>query len=263
VLQPNDPLLQNLNKVDVNLQDQTNQVYVQTLLSKDYALRIGLEHKRLKITSETLSTTPTGQDFTFENTDYYSFFGGLKIDTYDNRYFPNNGAYINGDFNWYLGANGFNQNFENFSIAKLDMGYAFSFGNRWSFNISTSGGFQLGDRSTNFLNFALGGYGQNFINNIDSFYGYDYLSLVGNSFVKAEFTVDYELFPKQHLLFSGNFANIHNNIFDDGEWLTLPDYTGYGVGYSLETFLGPIEGKYTWSPETGQSYWFFNVGYWF
>jgi NTE family protein len=263
VLQPGDPLLQNLNKVDIDLQDQTNQLYFQTLLAKDYALNFGLEHKRLKITSETLNTTNDGKDFTFENTDYYSLFGGLKIDTYDNRYFPNNGFYIKGDLNWYLGANGFNQNFENFSIIKGDFGYAFSLSEKLSFNLGASGGFQLGDRSTNFLNFALGGYGENFINNFDSFYGYDYLSLVGNSFLKAEFTLDYEIFKKQHILFSGNFANINNNIFDNGEWLSSPDYSGYALGYSLETFLGPIEAKYTWSPETGDGYWFLNVGYWF
>ena len=40
-------------------------------------------------------------------------------------------------------------------------------------------------------------------------------------------------------MLSGNFANIDNNIFDDGEWLTSPDYTGYALGYSVETFLGP------------------------
>ncbi len=262
VLQPDDPLLSNLNKVEIELNDHTNQLYFQTLFAKEYALKLGFEHKHLKITTETLSTV-NNTEFTFENTDYYSLFGGLKIDTYDNPHFPNRGVFFDGRFHWYLSANGFNDAFESFSIAKANMGYAFSLSDRLSFNLQTSGGFQLGDRSTNFLNFALGGYGENFINNFDSFYGYDYVSLVGNSFVKADFTIDYELFKKHHVLFSGNFANINNNIFDDGEWLTSPDYTGYAIGYSLETFLGPIEGKYTWSPETNDSYWFFNVGFWF
>ena len=262
VLQPDNPLLLDLNKVDVELQDQTNQLYFQTLFAKDYALSLGFEHKRLKITSETL-TDDNDDQFTFENTDYYSLFGGLKIDTYDNRYFPNNGVLIEGNFHWYLGANGFNQDFNSFSIAKANFGYAFSLGDKLSFNLGTSGGFQLGDRSTNFLNFAFGGYGQNFINNFDTFYGYDYVSIVGNSFVKADFNLDFELFNKQHIMLSANYANIHNNIFDDGEWLTSPDYSGYALGYSLETFLGPIEAKYTWSPETKDSHWFLNMGFWF
>lgn len=263
LLQPDDPLLINLNKVDVELQDQTNQLFFQTLLAKEFAVNAGFEHKSLKITTENLNNTNAAEDFTFENTDYFSLFGNLKIDNYDNRYFPNNGFWFDGNVHWYIASNGFNNDFEPFSIAKAEIGYAFSPLDKLSIHLKTSGGFQLGDRSTNFLNFAFGGYGENFINNIDSFYGYDYLSIVGNSFVKADINLDYEVFKKQHVMLSGNFANINNNIFDDGEWLSTPDYTGYALGYSIETFLGPIEAKYTYSPEEKESYWFFNVGFWF
>ncbi|WP_306420457.1 patatin-like phospholipase family protein [uncultured Winogradskyella sp.] len=263
LLQPDDPLLVNLNKVDVELQDQTNQLYFQTLLAKEFAINLGVEHKRLKITTENLNNNNAEEDFTFENTDYFSLFGNLKIDKYDNRYFPNNGFWFDGNVHWYLTASGFNNDFEPFSIAKAEIGYAFSPLDKLSINLKTSGGFQLGDRSTNFLNFAFGGYGENFINNIDSFYGYDYLSVVGNSFVKADINLDYELFKKHHIMLSGNFANIEDNIFDDDEWISVPDYTGYALGYSIETFLGPIEAKYTISPELKESYWFFNVGFWF
>lgn len=263
VLQSDNPLLTNLNKVDVELEDQTNQIYFQTLLAKEFELDLGFEHKRLKITSENLISGVAEQAFTFENTDYFSVFGMLKIDTYDNKYFPNSGFWFDGNAHWYVGADGFNQDFQSFSIAKADIGYAFSPTDKLSFHLQTSGGFQLGDRSTNFLNFAFGGYGENFINNIDSFYGYDYLSIVGNSFVKADITLDYEIFDKNHIILAGNFANIGDNIFDDGAWISTPDYTGYALGYSLETFLGPIEAKYTISPELKESYWFFNVGFWF
>lgn len=263
LLQPEDPLLVGLNKVDVELQDQTNQLFFQTILAKEFEISSGFEHKRLKITTETLNSTSVGDDFTFENTDYFSLFGNLKLDAYDNKYFPNTGFNFDGNIHWYIGANGFNEDFNPFSIAKADIGYAFSPTDKWSFHLQTSGGFQLGDRSTNFLDFAFGGYGQNFINNIESFYGYDYLSIVGNSFVKAEIDIDYELFKKQHIILSANFANIGNNIFDDSEWFSLPDFTGYALGYSIETFIGPIEAKYTYSPEEKESYWFFNVGFWF
>ncbi|WP_073083351.1 patatin-like phospholipase family protein [Winogradskyella jejuensis] len=263
LLQPDDPLLVNLNKVDVELQDQTNQLYFQTLLAKEFELNAGFEHKRLKITTENLNNNNTAEDFVFENTDYFSLFGNFKVDTYDNKYFPNNGFWFNGLLHWYIAANGFNNDFEPFSIAKADIGYAFSPFGDLSVHLNTSGGFQLGDRSTSFLDFAFGGYGQNFINNFGSFYGYDYVSVVGNSFVKADITLDYEMFKKHHIMLSANFANIDDNIFDDGEWFTAPDYSGYALGYSIETFLGPVEVKYTISPELKESYWFFNVGFWF
>ncbi len=263
VLNDNDPLLANINKIDVELQDQTNRLYVQTLLAKDFALSFGGEHKRLKIKSETLLSQNQEDDIIFENTDYFSLYGTLLLDTYDNRHFPNKGVFIDGDVHWYIGASDFNANFSNYTIAKANLGYAFSFGDKLAFNLQSAGGFTIGNESTNFLDFAIGGYGHNFINNFSSFLGYDYISLTGNSFVKGTITADFEPFKKHHFLFTANYANIGNNIFENSEWISRPDFSGYGLGYSFETFLGPVEAKYTWSPETDDGFWYFNIGFWF
>lgn len=252
-----------LNKIDVELQDQTNQFYLQTLFRKDFALSIGAEHKRLKIKSETITLNSQTDEFLFENTDYGSVFGTLKLDTYDNKYFPKRGFYFDGDLHWYLVSSGFNAGFEPFSILKADLGYAFSVSDKLAFNLKTEGGFKIGENATNTLDFALGGYGNNFINNFIPFYGYDFISLTGNSYVKASASADYEIFKKHHITLEGNWANVDDGIFETGEWFTLPDYRGYALGYGIETFLGPIQAKYTYSPEQGTSIWFFNIGFWF
>ncbi|MFL1010900.1 patatin-like phospholipase family protein [Flavisericum labens] len=252
-----------LKKLDVKLEDQTNQFYLQTLFRRDFSLSMGVEHKRLEINSETISGNNTNEDFLLENTDYVSLVGNLKLDTYDDKYFPKRGVYFNGDLNIYLYASGFVDNFKDFSIAKADMGYAFSVSDKLSFNLKTSGGFKLGDKSTRTLDFALGGYGNNLINNFIPFLGYDFISLTGNSYVKAWATADYELFKNHHITLEGNWANVDDNIFDTGEWFTLPDYRGYALGYAVETFLGPVQAKYSYSPEQGRSKWFFNIGFWF
>lgn len=263
VLEEGDPSLPGLNKIDVELQDQTNQFYLQTLFRKDFALSLGAEHKRLKIKSETLSDDTQNNEVIFENTDYLSLFGSLKLDTYSNKYFPKRGIYFNGDFHVYLHASKFNQEFLQFSIAKADIGYAFSLSDKFAVNILTQGGFKIGDNSTTFLNFALGGYGNSFINNFIPFFGYDFLSLTGNSFVKGSLVLDYELIKKNHLTLVANFANIEDGIFNTGEWITAPDYSGYAIGYGIETFLGTLQAHYSWSPEQNDGYWFFNVGFWF
>jgi len=252
-----------INKLDVKLRDQTNQFYLQTLFRKDFALSIGAEHKRLTIKSETITIDDETDEFLFENTDYFSVFGNLKLDTYDNKYYPSSGVYFCGDFHSYLFASNFNKGFDRFSIAKADIGYAFSVSEKISFNLQTSGGFKVGDNSTNTLDFALGGYGNNLINNFIPFLGYDFISLTGNSYVKAYASADYELFKKHHLTLEINWANIDEDIFESGEWFTLPDFRGYGLGYGVETFLGPIQAKFSYSPEQRQSIWYFNVGFWF
>jgi len=252
-----------INQLDVDLRDQTNQFYLQTLFRKDFALSIGAEHKRLNIKSETITLDDETNQFTFENTDYFSVFGNLKLDTYDNKYYPSSGIYFNGNFHTYLLASDFNEDFSEFSIASAEMGYAFKLSDKFSINLMTSGGFSVGGLGTEALGFALGGYGNDFINNFIPFLGYDFISLTGDSYVKAYGALDYEIFKKNHLTFEANWANIENNIFETGEWFTLPDYRGYAVGYGIETFLGPIQAKYSFSPEQDESVWYFALGFWF
>ncbi|NMH87453.1 patatin-like phospholipase family protein [Flavivirga algicola] len=252
-----------VNKIDAELQDQTNQFYVQTLFRKDFALSLGAEHKRLEIKSPTLASNDPEEEFIFENTDYFSVFGNLKLDTYDNKYFPKRGFYFNGDAHLYLYASKYNKTFDRFSIVRADMGYAFSVSDKLAFNLQSHGGFKLGDKSTQTLDFALGGYGNNLINNFVPFLGYDFFSLTGDSYVKGSINADYEIFKNHHITLEGNWANVGDNIFDSGEWFSFSDYNGYALGYAIDTFVGPIQGKFSYSPEQKEGIWFFNIGFWF
>lgn len=264
ILEDDDIVLQSINKIDVKLGDITNQFFLQTLFRKDFSLKLGVEHKWLKITSETFIDMDNNEEkTTFENSHFFSLFGKLKFDTYDNRFFPKEGFLFDGDFHLYLSSSDFNENFSQFSFAKGKIGYTLGITEKFAINAESEGGFKIGDDSNNSLNFALGGYGNNFINNFITFYGYDYLSITGSGFVKGTVNLDYEIFKKQHIIFSANYANVGDEIFKSGNWISVPDYTGYAVGYSAETFLGPIEVKYTWSPEIDDGKWFFNVGFWF
>ena len=143
------------------------------------------------------------------------------------------------------------------------MGLAFQPLNNLSLNIETEGGFKLGTSDVTSFDFILGGFGNNLINNFIPFFGYEFLSLPGNSFVKAYARLDYNLTPKNHLLFAVNVANVEDDLFRTGEWFTAPDFSGFGVGYGLESFIGPIQVYYSWTPQINESNVFFSVGYWF
>ena len=262
ILTQDELALSDLNKVDIELSDLTNQFYLQTLFRRDFSLTIGAEHKHLKIISETFAEEEN-EETTFEKSDYFGLFGNLKFDTYSNKYFPKSGFFFEGDFHLYLSSTDFNNNFSEFSFAKAKIGYVIPFSSRFSARLGSEGGFKIGDDSNNSLNFAIGGYGNDLINNFVPFYGYDFISVTGNSFVKGSIDLDFEWIKKHHINFGVNYSNIGEDIFVDGEWFTAPDYSGYAIGYSLETFLGPLEGKYTWSPENSESFWMFNLGFWF
>jgi len=269
------PIGTNVNTINLDVTDFTNQIYLQTVLQEEFAFQIGVEYKFLKYSTRTLadfSSVPNANALSisssterafFEKSNYFSTYGNLRLDTYDDKYFPTKGLFFDGDFHYYLLSSDFNENFKDFSISKARMGMAFPILKNLSLNVETEGGFKLGTSNVTSFDFVLGGFGTNLINNFIPFYGYDFLSLPGNSFVKAYARLDFEFAKKNHFLLAANYANVDDDIFRTGEWFTAPNFSGYGIGYGWESFLGPVQVLYSWSPEGDNSNIFFSIGYWF
>ena len=249
-----------INSVNIDFTDITNQAYVQTIFAQKFSFGAGLEFKYLNIKSETLeNSTPI-----FDKSNYLSAFGYLKYDSFNQKYFPKKGWSFSGDLKTFLYSSDYTNLFERFSIARADAGIVFEPIKRTTIKLQTEGGFAIGERTISFFDFVLGGYGFVSVNNIKPFMGYDFLSLAGDSYVKGTITADYEIYKKHHINFTANFANVGNRIFEHTEdWLSKPKYTGYGIGYGMESIIGPLEIKHSWSPETKDHHTWFSVGFWF
>ena len=248
-----------VNNINVDYSDQTNQIYFQSLFVQKFLIGGGLELKYLKIKSGTLANV----DPIIDRSSYTSLFGYLKFDSFDNKYFPKKGWYFTGDIQSFLFSSNYTGDFKPFSIAKGDFGVAATLFENATVKIQTDAGFSFGQESVPFFNFILGGYGYNTINGFKYLYGYDYMSVVANSYIKSTATLDYEFYKKNHINFSANFANIGNRIFESVDWISIPKYSGYAVGYGLETVIGPIEVKYSWSPEQPKGFTWFSIGFLF
>jgi NTE family protein len=248
-----------LNTINIDFSDLTNQVYFQSLFVQKFLIGGGLEYKFLKIKSETLAN----MDPIIDKSDYLSVFGYMKYDSLDNKYFPKKGWFFSGDIQSYLLSSDYTKEFNTFSIAKADFGVAATIFKNTTIKIQTEAGFSFGNDSVAFFNFVLGGYGYNPIDNFRYFYGYDFLSIAGNSYIKSTGTIDYEFYKKNHFNFSANYANLGDRIFESVDWVSWPKYSGYVIGYGLETVIGPIEVKHSWSPDTQKGYTWFSVGFLF
>lgn len=246
-----------LNSINIDFADLTNQAYIQTIFIQKFLIGGGVEHKLLKIRSENLS----GSNPIFENSNYLSIFGYLTYDSYDNKLFPKEGWAFTGDFQSYLYSSNYTNEFNRYSIAKGEIGMVKSIYKKLTLKVQSEAGFTIGDDSVPFFDFVLGGYGFNTINNFKHFYGYDFLSIAGGSYIKSCFTLDYEIYKKNHINFSANYANVEDGLFQNGNWLSKPRYNGYAIGYALESIIGPIEIKYSWSPELSKGYAYFSVGF--
>lgn len=248
----------NVENINLDFQNFVNKAYLQTILLRKFNFGAGIEHQRLILKSPTL---PKSVRY-IENSNFLSLISFLNYDTFDNKYFPRKGIYFKGNINYYFHSSNENEFFENYSIAKADIGFAFPIFKKFSILFQNEGGFKVGHTNTPYFDFVLGGYGFKDINNIRPFYGYDFLSLNGDSYVKNCTTLDFEFYKKNHLNFSYNATNIGSFIFNSTKtWLTKPSYFGYGLGYGLETIIGPVEIKYTWNPETRFDGLWFNIGF--
>ncbi|HWR94067.1 MAG TPA: patatin-like phospholipase family protein [Flavobacterium sp.] len=248
-----------INSIDVYYSNFTNQIYFQSLLSNKFLIGGGLSLDYLDISfDDDISSSPQ-----IDESSYFSVFAYMKYDSFDNKYFPNKGWYMSGDLQSYLVSSNYTGDFIPFSILKGEVGVVKNIFHKTTLKLGAEGGFSFGNQSVHFFDFVLGGYGFKTINNFRHFYGYDFLSIAGNSYLKADATIDYEFIKKNHLNATANFAYLKDDLFQTLDWISLPRITGYAVGYGLETLIGPIEVKYSYSPEIKENFFWVSIGFWF
>ncbi|WP_457619006.1 patatin-like phospholipase family protein [Lutibacter sp.] len=258
-----------VNKINLEYEDFTNQIYFQTVFNRKFALGVGVEHKNIRAYTETVYPSDDGGDVTnkdrlyFDKSNYLNVLGYLKIDTYDKKYFQKKGFYMDIDFKWYFTSSDYNNNFVPFSLLKAKLGMAYTFfNNKLTTHLVSEAGITVGENNNRVLEYNVGGYGENYINNFIPFYGYDFAELSDNSFLRSTFTLRYEFLPKNYFSVTANYARVEPDLFNQGK-IFENTKSGYMAGYGLDTFFGPIEINYAWSPDHNMKFWYFNVGYWF
>ena len=251
----------NISKTPINYNDFSSQLFLQTAFSTNIALRIGVENKYVRISYESLINNQPEKLF-LDNTNYINVYSNLLIDTYDDQNFPKKGIFLSAEYKAYLIASKFVDNFNPFSQLKGKLGGAITIGDKFTTEIVSEGGITIGNSDSRIFNYFLGGNNQNFINNFTSFYGYDVGDLSESSFLKSSVRFRYELYRNHFVSFIANAARAEEDLFNKGA-IFENTKTGYAFGYSLKSPIGPIEVNYSWSPDTSQNFWFFNVGFWF
>ncbi|WP_238527938.1 BamA/TamA family outer membrane protein [Aquimarina agarivorans] len=255
-----------INFVDIETVDITTQLYLETILGQKFGFRIGLEHKFLKNSTETIGVDSNQVPGTvLDNVNYYSAYAALKFDSFDDKYFPTRGVLFTGSFTGYPFSSIPSDQFEEFAVTKATLNYAVPISKHFSGLAQAASGIRLGKATgVNSLDFFLGGFGAKPINNQVPFYGYDFLQLSGESYVKGLLQLDYNFWTKHHINIAANFANVGNEIFNIREIYELKGFSGYALGYGYNSPIGPIQVKYAFSDDqktTGKV--LFSVGYWF
>ena len=252
----------NVSQIELNYNDFTTEIFLQTTFGRKFAAGVGVELKNLLITTETL-TGANNRRITFDNSNYLNFDTYLKLDTYDDPSFPTRGVFADVGGKWYAWSSDHLDNFESFVQLGGRVGFATTFWDRLTFQYTNDAGFTFENPESEVFDFYMGGYNQNYINTFVPMYGYEFAQLSGNSFLRSEFLLRYRIATNHYASFIANYGRVDENVFSDGRDLFEDVLSGYAIGYSLDTILGPIEIKYSWSPENSDRYWLFNLGFWF
>ena len=248
-----------IESINIDFTDFTNQVYIQTIFARRFLLGGGVEYKHLKVKSPTIQNI----NATFDDSGYLSLYGYVKFDSYDKKHFPTQGYYFSGEAKGYVYSTDYTNDYNNFTIIKSEVGTAKTLARNFTVELQAEVGFAIGENDVPTFDFILGGYGYHNVHTFRHFFGYDFLSISGNSYLKGSATFDYEFLRKNHVNITANYANMGSNLYEEAKLLSIPQYTGYAVGYGMETIIGPLEVKHSWSPETGKHYTWFSVGFWF
>ncbi len=248
-------------KVPVDYNDFTTQLYIQTTIKNKLALRIGIEDKFLKIFTDEIINDETVRKF-FDNSNYLNAFAKIAFDSYDTKYYPKKGFYFDTNYIVYLLSANSEDNFNSFSQLYGELGYVYTFFDKFSMHFISGAGITIGSNGNGVHDYHLGGNNENFINTFVPFYGYNVAELNATSFLKSALTIRYEVFNKNFISFTGNFSRVEEDLWNSGS-IFDDTKSGYAVGYGLNTLIGPIEVKYSWTPDNKQDFWVFNLGFWF
>ncbi|MGI9530664.1 patatin-like phospholipase family protein [Lutimonas sp.] len=248
-------------KIPIRYIDFTTRLFLQSTIKDRWAFRIGLEHKFLNTFTDEIIDDETNRIY-FEKSHFLNAFGKIMLDTYDTKYFPKKGVFLNSEYLLYGVSSDFNNNFNTFAQLSGRVGFAYTFFDKLTTHIISEAGVTLGSNENQVLDYHLGGYNENYINTFVPFYGYGFAELNESAFLRTALTVRYELFKKNFLSFTGNFGRINDDIWNDGR-IFEETRSGYAAGYGINTIIGPIELLYSWNPDNNQDYWYINVGFWF
>ncbi|MGB2128446.1 MAG: patatin-like phospholipase family protein [Flavicella sp.] len=250
-----------VNSINKYFIDFTSMAYFQTTFNRIFAIGGGIEFKRLELYTNALVQN-NGERFYFERSSYASLLGYIKLDSYDKKFFPTFGYFVDGEIKFYGDSSDYNDNFTPFSQLKLKLSGVNTIYDRLTIHLTAEGGATIGSNTSGQFRYALGGYGENLINNHIPFYGYEFEYFQNHSYLKGTAEFRYDIGNNHNIGVIGNVGRTDLDVFNGGA--VFKDLiTGYAVAYGYKSVVGPISLVRCWSPEIKSGNWYLSVGLWF
>lgn len=247
-----------LTELDFKFIDFSNEFYIHLWRNKNYAIGLAAEVKYQKVSTQQL--IPLDSDQPIISGKGFSLVGStfFKLDNRNQRHFPSSGINLRLFGRLYTPvSSGLSESNLNYNL-DFHLQNVFRISGRFCLGITADAGLSFGESSLPYFYF-LGSTNQNLINNFKPFIGLPFAKGIGSDLYGASIYGQQRIFKNHYATLTGQGAYL-KSIFDTegSDW--LPFYS-IGLGYGINTPLGPIELIYGLSNETSTLN--FNLGYWF
>ncbi len=229
-----------------------------------YNFRAGIKYEYFKFNYEYDTTDYAGTFDEFRS--YGSMFISFRSDTYDNSFFPTKGfrSIFLTKYVFPLSSGWSSDFFSESLISYLIYDQAITLGRKLVFKpgVFIGATIKSAERPPLQHYFALGGLNPiNYVESFQPFTGGHFLQKYGLYVATGKLKLQYNFLPKQYITLKTDFGTIDNNLNDvfNSENFLL----GYGVTYSYNSFIGPIEFTVMGSNFSGDVQFFVNIGFWF
>jgi len=98
------------------------------------------------------------------------------------------------------------------------------------------------------------------------FYGYEFADITAESFIKVSGRLQYQFYKKNYVDVHFNYAYISDSVLDllINSSISESVLSGYSIGLSSDTVIGPVDLRYVCSPDhNGTDSFYFSIGHWF
>ncbi|MCF8381615.1 MAG: patatin-like phospholipase family protein [Bacteroidales bacterium] len=227
-------------------------IYTQSTFWNSYALGAGLEYEGVFLKPKINPLLDLSQS----SGEYLNYYGFIKMDSYDNAYYPKRGIKYDSQLK-------FVTNSERQTILFLVGRFS------QAYNVSPKitlinhfyGGAVDGDSIPYQYNFYMGGINPVNRNGLLPFVGLDYMERVEKNAIIWAADFQYEILPDIYAIAKINIGNFQHNFKD---LLQTEDLTGgYGLTLGYDSYIGPIEISVQKGVRKAGFLSFINIGFWF
>ncbi len=249
-----------INQLDLNIEQWTNQLSFQGTMKHSIYLTLGFVQQYKNYYTLVFSGLNQDLPYIFNKNHYYGSFVQFDIDTRDDYDFPKKGIKLLLSWNYFPLSSNYYNDFHPFSVYKVKFNFSQPLFDNFYIHSKLHSGLIYSKQATYDNYFYIGG-NINYVNfdNFEDFPILEPLAINATKFSRGSMVFDYLFYKKHHINIGGHMLlyDRSDSFFGENKQYLY----GYSIGYSYESFLGPVKIVYARSPKEKTHIFSFVFGY--